>query len=58
VNDDEQMWEAFLPGFFPQPPQTIDFVCGYGSGYFPLKAGQTERISIAPEKNLILEHRY
>ena len=47
VNDDEQMWEAFLPGFFPQPPQTIDFVCGYGSGYFPLKAGQTERISIA-----------
>lgn len=47
VNDDEQIWEALLPGFFPQPPQTIDFVCGYGSGYFPLKAGQTERISIA-----------
>ena len=47
VNDDEQVWEGLLPGFFPQPPQTIDFVCAYGSGYFPLKVGQTERISIA-----------
>ncbi len=47
VSDDEEIWNRLTPGFFPQPPQTVDIVFLYGSGYFPLKAGQTQRFSIA-----------
>ncbi len=53
--DDEILWRALSPGFFdvpigiqnnrPQFGQDGDFV--YGSGYFPLLAGETERFSIA-----------
>ncbi len=47
VSDDEEMWRRLTPGNFPQPPQNVDIVFLYGSGYFPLKAGQTQRFSIA-----------
>jgi hypothetical protein len=53
--DDEDMWDRFKPGFFEVPNTFVngrptagedgDFV--YGSGYFPLTAGQTERMSLA-----------
>ncbi|MBM2839874.1 MAG: hypothetical protein HW412_402 [Bacteroidetes bacterium] len=53
--DDENLWRTLSPGFFdvpisivnnrPQYGQDGDFV--YGSGYFPLLAGETERFSIA-----------
>lgn len=45
---DEQMWQAMEPGFFdsiPELPMDGDFI--YGSGYFPLKAGDTQRFSMA-----------
>ena len=55
MGDDEDMWNRLAPGFFDVPPSIInnkpergedgDFI--YGSGYFPLRAGQTERISLA-----------
>ncbi len=47
VSDDEEMWRRLTPGSFPQPAQNVDIVFLYGSGYFPLKAGQTQRFSIA-----------
>ncbi len=47
VSDDEEMWQRLTPGSFPQPAQNVDIVFLYGSGYFPLKAGQTQRFSIA-----------
>lgn len=47
VSDDEEMWRRLIPGNFPQPAQNVDIVFLYGSGYFPLKAGQTQRFSIA-----------
>jgi len=47
VSDDEEMWNRLKPGNFPQPAQNVDIVFLYGSGYFPLKAGQTQRFSIA-----------
>jgi hypothetical protein len=53
--DDENLWRALSPGFFDVPSNIVnnrpqsgvdgDFV--YGSGYFPLLAGATERFSIA-----------
>ena len=53
--DDNEMWQRLQPGFFAVPSTFIngrptqgedgDFV--YGSGYFPLTAGQTERMSLA-----------
>ncbi|GAB4364183.1 MAG: hypothetical protein Kow0042_02570 [Calditrichia bacterium] len=55
LSDENDMWERMSPGFF-QVPNSIqnnrpvsgedgDFV--YGSGYFPLLPGQTERLSLA-----------
>ena len=53
--DDEDLWKRNSPGFFDVPPTIInnepvsgedgDFF--YGSGYFPLLAGTTERFSLA-----------
>ena len=55
MKDDEALWDRMKPGFFDTPSSIVDgkpisgedgdFI--YGSGYFPLRAGQTERFSIA-----------
>jgi hypothetical protein len=48
MNDDDGLWERMKPGRFDQVspiPEDGDFV--YGSGYFPLMPGQTERFSMA-----------
>jgi len=47
VSDDEELWRRSVPGNFPQPEQNADIVFLYSSGYFPLKAGETQRFSIA-----------
>ena len=54
-NDDEALWNRLAPGFFDVPSSISngipingedgDFI--FSSGYFPLKAGETERFSIA-----------
>ena len=54
-NDDEALWSRLAPGFFDVPSSISngiaingedgDFI--FSSGYFPLKAGETERFSIA-----------
>jgi hypothetical protein len=55
MSDDVNMWSRLTPGFFDVPTsiqnnvatrgEDGDFV--YGSGYFPLLAGRTERFSLA-----------
>lgn len=55
MSDDYDMWRRMKPGFFQVPRSIVnnvairgedgDFV--YGSGYFPLLAGRTERFSLA-----------
>lgn len=55
MKHDEQLWEKMKPGFFDTPSsiqngepiagEDGDFI--YGSGFFPLRAGQTERFSVA-----------
>ncbi|HOJ05199.1 MAG TPA: hypothetical protein PK916_14460 [Bacteroidota bacterium] len=55
MGDDADMWKRMAPGFFDVPRSIInnrpqrgedgDFI--YGSGYFPLLAGNTERFSLA-----------
>lgn len=55
MGDDINMWGRMLPGFFQVPSSIVnnvairgedgDFI--YGSGYFPLLAGKTERFSLA-----------
>jgi hypothetical protein len=55
LGDDEELWRNLAPGFFDVPPSISnnrpvsgedgDFI--YGSGYFPLLAGGTERFSLA-----------
>jgi len=55
MSDDEALWEKLSPGFFDVPEsinnaeptsgEDGDFI--FGSGYFPLLPGQTERFSIA-----------
>ncbi|MDZ7797855.1 MAG: hypothetical protein U5N56_12860 [Candidatus Marinimicrobia bacterium] len=53
--DDDELWEWLIPGYF-DVPSTIqngepiagedgDFI--YGSGYFPLRPGETQRFSLA-----------
>ena len=54
-SDDEAIWDRLAPGFFDVPSSISngipisgedgDFI--FSSGYFPLKAGQTERFSVA-----------
>jgi len=55
MNDDEDMWRRLNPGYFDVPASVVgnvatrgedgDFM--YGSGYFPLLPGKTERFSLA-----------
>jgi hypothetical protein len=55
MGDDETLWQNLAPGFFDVPTSIVsnkpergedgDFI--YGSGYFPLLAGTTERFSLA-----------
>ena len=53
--DDEDLWRRLSPGYFAVPPSIMnnkptrgedgDFI--YGSGFFPLRTGGTERFSLA-----------
>jgi len=48
MNDDEGIWGRMRPGVIdvtPDIPEDGDFI--YGSGYFPLPPGKTERFSMA-----------
>jgi hypothetical protein len=55
LGDDERLWAQLAPGYFDVPTSIVnnrpergedgDFI--YGSGYFPLLAGSTERFSLA-----------
>ncbi|MBN2410164.1 hypothetical protein JXQ31_00645 [candidate division KSB1 bacterium] len=53
--DDEDMWRRLSPGFFEVPASIVnnkpergeDGDFSYGSGYFPLRAGETQRFSLA-----------
>ena len=55
LGDDESLWRNLAPGYFDVPTSIVnnrpergedgDFI--YGSGYFPLLAGATERFSLA-----------
>jgi hypothetical protein len=53
--DDEELWDWMKPGYFDLPTniQNGEPVAGedgdfiYGSGYFPLRAGETQRFSLA-----------
>ncbi|MBP7461164.1 MAG: hypothetical protein KBA26_07725 [Candidatus Delongbacteria bacterium] len=48
LKDDEGCWLAMRPGYFNIPnknPIDGDFI--YGTGYFPLNPGMTERLSLA-----------
>ncbi len=45
--DDEQMWNGLAPGLFSYTFATANVELLYGSGYFPLVPGQTERFSMA-----------
>jgi len=48
LSDDQTVWTRMFPGRFdvvPPTPMDGDFI--YASGYFPLKANQTERFSVA-----------
>src|SRR3990172_4937654 len=53
--DDEDLWRRLSPGFFEVPASIVnnkpergeDGDFSYGSGYFPLRAGETQRFSLA-----------
>lgn len=55
MSDDDKLWEWLNPGFFDVPTniqggkpvsgEDGDFI--YGSGFFPLRAGETQRFSLA-----------
>jgi hypothetical protein len=47
LRNDDQLWSTLRPGFFNSGEQNKDGDFIYGTGYFPLRVGQTERISIA-----------
>jgi len=47
ATQDSTMWEYMTPGVYDVNPGPGDIVSVFSSGYFPLKAGQTERFSIA-----------
>lgn len=47
LSDDEVLWRNMNPGFFNATSQNVDGDYIYGSGYFPMKTGITERISLA-----------
>lgn len=55
MSNEEDMWKNLKPGFFEVPKSIVNNVAikgedgdfMYGSGYFPLLPGQTERFSLA-----------
>jgi hypothetical protein len=48
IREDEQVWGWVEPGRFDSvPSEPGDYVFLYGSGSFPLRAGETKRFSIA-----------
>lgn len=47
LRNDNQLWTILEPGNFNDAVQNVDGDFIYGTGYFPLAAGQTERISLA-----------
>ncbi|MFK7844789.1 MAG: hypothetical protein AB8G77_05760 [Rhodothermales bacterium] len=48
ISNDERVWAQIQPGNFEDvPSQPGDYVFLYGSGSFPLRAGETKRFSIA-----------
>lgn len=48
IREDEQVWGWVKPGRFDSvPTEPGDYVFLYGSGSFPLRAGETKRFSIA-----------
>ena len=48
ISNDERVWSLIQPGRFDDvPPEAGDYVFLYGSGSFPLRAGETKRFSIA-----------
>ncbi|MEM8486284.1 MAG: hypothetical protein AAF564_12100 [Bacteroidota bacterium] len=48
ISNDERVWSQVQPGNFENvPSQPGDYVFLYGSGSFPLRAGETKRFSIA-----------
>ncbi|KPL08317.1 hypothetical protein AMJ86_01005 [bacterium SM23_57] len=47
LRDDEQIWSFMQPGYFNSTAGNVDGDFIYGSGYFPLKPRETERISVA-----------
>lgn len=44
---DEEIWKLLKPGHFATIAQATNTEFFYGSGYFPLPAGKTERFSLA-----------
>lgn len=47
LREDEKIWGFMTPGYFNGTASKVDGDFIYGSGYFPLVPGQTERISVA-----------
>jgi len=47
LREDEKIWTYMQPGYFNSTASNVDGDFIYGSGYFPLKPGETERISVA-----------
>jgi hypothetical protein len=51
MNNDPNLWAHLIPGHYSSladvPPEGEDGDFIYGSGYFPLRPGQTERFSMA-----------
>lgn len=47
LSNDKAIWGFMEPGYFNSTAGNVDGDFIYGSGYFPLKPGETERISVA-----------
>jgi hypothetical protein len=58
LSDDEKLWTAIAPGYLNATGQIGDTDILLGSGYFPLKAGQTERFSIGVVFSIDLDELY